>query len=558
MEYSILVGGAAGQGIETLAGALEKIIKAKGFHLFSTKDYMSRVRGGHNFTQIRFSDSPLTGYWPELDIILAFDAETLKLHSDRLKEGGYIICDEKLAGEKPGLLGLPLEKSAKELGNPRVAGTIAMGAVAKLLGFSTDGLEQVFQKEYKEKIREINIKAFHEGYQMMTPHFDCGPEKEDRQILISGNQALALGALAGGVAFYSGYPMTPSTSIMTYLSEKQAETGIVVEQAEDEIAAINMAIGASYAGVRAMTATSGGGFSLMTEALGLAGITETPLVVINSMRPGPATGFPTRTEQGDLSFILSAGHGEIPRMVISVKNPEDGFYQIQRALNLADKYQLLVIVLSDQFFGDSSRTCLPFDFDSLKIERYLQKDLPEDHEHHLRYRLTENGISPRVIPGKFPGVTVLADSDEHDERGNITESAEMRIAMMEKRMNKLKLLQEELQEPEYLGVENPQYLCIAWGSTQGPVQEAIEILNKEGIAIGALVFGDIWPLPLKNLEKYAAHAEKIINIEQNYLGQMARLIRQETGIKCTDSILKYDGRPFNAYEIVQRLKKEVF
>lgn len=296
----------------------------------------------------------------------------------------------------------------------------------------------------------------------------------------------------------------------------------------------------------------------MTEALGLAGITETPLVVINSMRPGPATGFPTRTEQGDLSFILSAGHGEIPRMVISVKNPEDGFYQIQRALNLADKYQLLVIVLSDQFFGDSSRTCLPFDFDSLKIERYLQKDLPEDHEHHLRYRLTENGISPRVIPGKFPGVTVLADSDEHDERGNITESAEMRIAMMEKRMNKLKLLQEELQEPEYLGVENPQYLCIAWGSTQGPVQEAIEILNKEGIAIGALVFGDIWPLPLKNLEKYAAHAEKIINIEQNYLGQMARLIRQETGIKCTDSILKYDGRPFNAYEIVQRLKKEVF
>ncbi len=518
---------------------------------------MSRVRGGHNFTQIRLSDRPVTGHWPELDIILAFDDETLNLHSNRLKEGGYIICDEKFSGEKSGFLGLPLERTAKELGNSRVAGTIGMGAVIKLLGLSTERLEQVFQKEYKENIREINIKAFHEGYKMIKSSFDCGSAKEDRHILINGNQAVALGALAGGVAFYSGYPMTPSTEIMTYLSKKQAAAGIVVEQAEDEIAAINMAIGASFAGVRALTATSGGGFSLMTEALGLAGMTETPLVVINSMRPGPATGFPTRTEQGDLGFIVSASHGEIPRMVIALKNPEDGFYQIQRALNLADKYQLLVIVLADQFFGDSSRTCPPFDFNNLKIERHLRESLPEDHQYHMRYRLTDNGISPRIIPGRFPGVTVLADSDEHDERGNITESAEMRISMMEKRMKKLKLLRDELLEPEYLGVDNPRYLCIAWGSTHGPVQEAIEMLNQEGIAIGALVFGDVWPLPVKNLKKYAAQTEKIINVEQNYLGQMARLIRQETSITCTTSILKYDGRPFSSYEIVQRLKEEV-
>lgn len=558
MSYNILIGGEAGQGIDTLGELLEKILKRKGYYVFSNKDYMSRIRGGHNFVQVRFGEEAITSHHPQLDVIIALDKRTIQEHIDRLQEKGTIIYDEGIKIEEHPAKPMPLKEIAKELGNLKIFGSVAIGAVIKLLGLSTDKVEEVFIEKFQEDIASLNFQAFKRGYSLVDKHFEVTPPtSEDNHILINTNQAIALGALASGLGFYSAYPMTPGTSIMTYLSHKQKDAKIVVEQAEDEIAAVNMAIGASYAGVRAMTGTSGGGFSLMVEALGLAGITETPLVIANIQRPGPATGFPTRTEQSDLSFVLTASHGEIPRMVIAVRNPEDAFYQTVRAFNIADKYQMPVILLGDQYLSDATETIKPFDFNRVTIERYIADETAFEDGEYIRYRLTEDGISPRIIPGKHEGQIVLVDSDEHNEYGHITESAKVRTMMMKKRMKRLEYLKEEVLEPNYFGVEDPKILLLGWGSMNGPLQEAVKLLNRENLSIGALVFGDIYPLPTNSLEKYAKGAKYIINVEQNYTGQLAKLIRQETGITCHNSILKYDGRQLSGYEIYEKIKRKV-
>ncbi|MFO7296518.1 MAG: 2-oxoacid:acceptor oxidoreductase subunit alpha, partial [Clostridia bacterium] len=358
-----------------------------------------------------------------------------------------------------------------------------------------------------------------------------------------------------GCKFYSAYPMTPSTSIMNYLASKMLDAEIVVEQAEDEIAAINMAIGASYAGARAMTGTSGGGFSLMVEGLGLAGMLEVPLVIAEVQRPGPVTGFPTRTEQGDLKFVISASQGEFPRMVIAPRNAEDAFYQTVRAFNLADKYQIPVILLSDQFLADSTVTIKPFDFDGIRHERYITHTVED--KPYKRYKITPTGVSPRVIPGKIPGVTVLVDSDEHDEYGHITESAEVRRQMVDKRLRKLEYLKQELQEPWFLGDDDFDVLILAWGSTWGPLAEAVSMLNsRQRTRYAALVFGDVWPLPTKLLVEKAKKAKKIINVEQNATGQLASLVAEVAGIFCDFSVLKYDGRPMSPRYIFEKVREK--
>lgn len=557
MKYNILIGGSAGQGMDTVSSLLEKLLQRKGYYVFSNKDYMSRVRGGHNFIQIRFGDEPIYSYDDELDIIMGFDQNSVDFHLKNLKENGVFLCDEKIKLEDDRKIEIPMLKIAKEIGQARVFGTVGMGAILKLLSLDNSKCDELFNETWNEKIAKFNTEAFEKGYEYVDSKYEIKEGNAKNKILINGNQSIALGAIAGGLSFYGAYPMTPSTSIMTYLSTKQNEAGLVVEQAEDEIAAINMAIGASYAGVRAMTGTSGGGFSLMTEALGLAGITETPLVAINVQRPGPATGLPTRTEQSDLSFILTASHGEIPRMVLSVKNPKDAFYQTARALNIADKYQMLVIILNDQFLADANQTIDEFDFDKITIKRHIANEEDIDKDNYKRYELTENGISKRIIPGQIEGITVLADSDEHDEYGHITEESDVRISQMQKRMKRMELLESELIEPDYYGKDNPDTLLIGWGSMQGGLREAIELLEKDGESIGALVFGDIYPLPTKKLEEYSKNAKNIVNVEQNYTGQLARFIRSETGIHCNKSILKYDGRQLYAKEIAQRIKEEV-
>lgn len=558
MDYNLLIGGSAGQGIETLGFLLEKSLQRNNYYLFSNKDYMSRIRGGHNFTQIRFGTKEIYSHKDALDFIVAFDETTVKEHRFRLKENGLIFLDESLRENTPdvsaNMVFLPMKESASNLGNARVLNTLFFGSLAKAFDLDLGIAKELLAEVFKKDILELNQRALEAGFKLEVPAVSVEkPRDIGKRILINSNQGIALGALAAGLTFYSAYPMTPSTSIMNFLAENQKRAGILVEQAEDEIAAINMALGASFAGVRAMTGTSGGGFSLMTESLGLAGMTETPLVVVNVQRPGPATGFPTRTEQSDLSFILTASHGEIPRMVTVIRNAEEAFYKTARAFNIAEKYQILVVLLNDQYLADANQTIEPYDFGNVSIDRYIESDL--DVEVYNRYELSRGHISPRILPGFIPGKTVLTDSDEHNEHGNITESADIRISMMDKRMGKLRLLESELEEPECLGDESPEILLLGWGSTFGTLKEAVEILNRENLSIGALSFGDLWPLPRKKLEQMAEGAKQIINVEQNYTGQLAKLIRQETGIKCTNSILKYDGRQISLEEIVSGVKE---
>ncbi|NCD07861.1 MAG: 2-oxoacid:acceptor oxidoreductase subunit alpha [Negativicutes bacterium] len=555
MIYNILIGGAAGLGMETMALFLEKILKRKGFEIFVIQDYMSRVRGGHNFFQIRFANEPIDSHADELDVIIALDKETVNTHDNRLKSDGLIISDEEIDCQDDRVCRLALKSTAKAIGNPKVYGNVAIGALLKLFNLDLIGMDEVVKIKLKDEIAGQNIKAFEEGYKMLSVKYAIQTEGKDDNILINGNEAIALGALASGLRFYSGYPMTPSTGIMNYLAAKMNNAELIVEQAEDEIAAINMAVGASAVGVRSMTATSGGGFALMVETIGLSAMLEVPLVVAEVQRPGPATGFPTRTEQGDLKFVIFSSPSEIPKMVITLRDPEDAFYQTNRAFNLADKYQIPVILMSDQFLADSTRTVKPFDFSKIKNERYLSPEAYSESSEYKRYEITASGVSPRIIPGKFAGTRVLFDSDEHDEYGQITESGTVREKMHDKRLRKMTYLKEEIQEPTFVGEEKADVLLVTWGSLASPVKEAVRLLNAENTGkYGALLFGDIWPFPDKLLNEMKKSIKKLINIEQNATGQLASIIKECTGIECDSCILKYDGRPLSAQEILAKVK----
>jgi 2-oxoglutarate ferredoxin oxidoreductase subunit alpha len=553
MNYNILIGGAAGQGMETISSVLEKILQKRGYEIFTTRDYMSRVRGGHNFIQVRFGNEKITSHTIDLDIIVALNKETVSIHRDKLTSKGIIITEESFGYNEKNIYGLPFTKIAKELKNPKIAGSIAIGAVLKSFGFGSEFVKDVFSKFFKDnEIVDVNVEALNSGLKLLDKVFDIKEADYKDKILINGNEAIALGAIAADCKFYSAYPMTPSTSIMTYLSSKMKEAEIVVEQAEDEIAGINMAIGSSYAGVRSMTGTSGGGFALKVEALGLSAMLEVPLVIAEVQRPGPTTGLPTRTEQADLKFVISSSPGEFPRMVIAVKNPEDAFYQTVRAFNLADKYQIPVILLNDQYLADYTSTEKPFDLSKVKRKRYIEDNVDGEY---LRYKDSKTGVSPRIIPGAIDNQVVMVDSDEHTEAGFITESAEVRVKMNDKRMRKLEYISEELIEPELFGDSSSDILLLGWGSMYGPLKEAVDILNKENKKVKALIFGDIWPLPTKKLEIEMKNSKEIINVEQNATGQLDLIIREVLCKKCTNNILKYDGRQLSAKEIVNRLKE---
>lgn len=555
MDYNILLGGAAGQGMNTVGGVLEKTITRSGYYIFFHKDYMSRVRGGHNFNQLRISNQPLTCHKHQLDMIIAFNQETVENHIHRLIGKGIVVCPQDFTVEDERAVHLSFKETAREIGNMKVFGTVMVGAIVKMLKLPKSIAEEVLREYFKGEILNLNIEALRKGFEMIESKVDLPqPDKKDR-ITINGNQAVGLGALAAGCTFFSGYPMTPGTGVMNYIASKQKELGISVEQAEDEIAALNMVLGASFAGARAMTSTSGGGYSLMVEAVGLAGITETPAVIVNVQRPGPATGLPTRTAQGDLKFVINAAQDEIPRMVISLRSAEEAFYQTARAFNMADKYQIPVTILSDQYLADSGVTMEPYDFSKIKIERHLADTDTVGDEPYKRYKVTESGISPRIVPGKIPGQVFMVDSDEHDEFGHIIESGDLRNQMMQKRMRKMEALKGDIQEPWHLGSKEPELLIVAWGSTYGPLREALELLGQEGKNVAALVFGDVWPLPTKLFKEYSQRVQKIAAVEGNYSGQLADLIQQETCIPIPYRWNKYDGRAWGYEEICSKVRE---
>ncbi|MDZ7671710.1 MAG: 2-oxoacid:acceptor oxidoreductase subunit alpha [Halanaerobiales bacterium] len=481
MDFNIVIGGEAGQGLTTVDNIMGKILFREGFNIFSSKDFMSRIRGGHNFMQLRISDQELYGPTDEIDLLVALNSETVDIHKDKLKDDGIVLIEgESNVLDKRTLL-IPASVIAEDI-NPKGVNTVFVGAVTKIMGLDIDIAKDVLKDYFDDDILEDNIKLLERGYKSVECVYDSLKdnikEKED-EIFIDGNSALGFGALTGGLRFYSAYPMSPSTGIMSFLAGKQKDYDLIVEQAEDELAAINMALGGSYSGVRSMTGTSGGGLALMNEAIGLAGLNETPVVIADVQRPGPATGLPTRTGQGDLLFAINTAQDDFPLMVIAPRDQEDLFYTGFRALNLADKYQIPIIVLSDQFNADSSKNVKEFDFDNLEINRNLiSKDDP-DAKDYKRYKYTEDGISKRAYPGQLKGETVLVDSDEHDEYGHIVEDAETRIKMVDKRAKKIdKLIKEDLIEPKYYGDEDIEYLMLTWGSSYGPAREAYQLLKR--------------------------------------------------------------------------------
>lgn len=559
--FNIRIGGEAGQGMNTIGTLLAKSLLRMGYHVFTSKDYMSRIRGGHNFSDIRFGSKPLQSGTEKVDILLALNKETWEIHKNSMTESGLLVYDPddfSPEGDGPEKAGFPFLKKAEEIGDKRIAGVIALGLIHRIFDLSPDHLKKILSEKFSGEILEKNIKGLDLGYQEGEEKFSIKPNPDLKGTkLISGNDAIGFGALVAGVQFYSAYPMTPSTGVLNFLSAQGEKFKILVEQAEDEIAAINMALGASYGGVRAMTGTSGGGFSLMVEGLGLSGITETPLVILNGQRPGPATGLPTRTEQGDLEFVIHASQGEFPRIVLAPRDVFNAFSQTVRAFNLAEKYQLPVIILSDQFLGDSEQTISDFKPEDFKIDRgKLLKDYKEEKP-YLRYRYTEDGISPRLIPGAKNQV-VLVDSDEHNEAGNIIEDAETRTKMVEKRMKRMEKITEEMEPPLYKGPkpEKVELILVSWGSNFGPVEEARIGLEEEGIKVGHYSFVDIWPLPRGDWEKTLKEKEWAL-IENNFSGQLGSLL-QKREIGYPEFFLKkYDGRPFTGDEIKRRIKEEV-
>ncbi len=548
---NICIGGAAGDGIETMAGILEKILQRSGFYVFSMRDFMSRIRGGHNFAQIRFGDTPVSAHRNELDVLIAYDERTVKEHLARLKPDGVLLANTELGLTDRRLLPIPIQKLAKEAGSPRTIGVVCIGALLKRFGLSLEDAEAVLKEQLAPKLHELNLAAIRKGYAGAETAQTLTPPAAGKTLLVTGAEAMAMGALAGGLQFYSAYPMSPATSLLNFFATHAEDFRLVVEQAEDEIAAVNMAIGASYAGAAAMTGTSGGGFSLMVEGLGLAGIAEIPLVIANVQRPGPATGLPTRTEQSDLLFMCFASQGEFPRMVLAVRDHADAFYQTARALTLARKYQIPVLVLSEQYLADSAATIASPDLHKALSVNALPLATGAGGEYR-RYAFTESGVSPLAAPSMGEAL-VKADSDEHDERGVITESAQMRSMMVEKRDRKMTELRKELLEPEYTGAEHPKVLLLGFGSTKNAIAEAVSTLNKQGASVGALSFGDVYPLPEERLKAYWSGAQAVYSVEQNFTAQLAKLIRMETGLTCTDSILKYDGRQLSVDDILKGL-----
>lgn len=552
MDRNVLIGGAAGQGMDTVANLFNKVLQRSGYYVYTTSDYRSRVRGGHNFFQIRFSDKEISSPRRGLDVIFALNEETLERHLDRLNEGGVSFCDEGIKGFG-GTKKYNLVNKAKELGNPKMISTIGLGMLLGKLKIDVKVGEEVVRETFKEGLIEGNIKALDYGYSITKT--EVNPIEARESILINGNQAVGLGAAAAGCKFYAAYPMTPSSGVLGFLSSVSDELEIVVDQCEDEVAALNMALGASFAGVRAMTGSSGAGMALMSEAFSLAGIIETPVVIIDVQRPGPATGLPTDTEQADLRFLIHNGHGEFPRKVIALRSAEDAFYQTARAFNLADKYQIPVILMSDKELADTKISTAPFDFSKIEINRYLAN--PNDYEPgtYNRYEITESGVSPRLIPTRANGNMVMVDSDEHDEFGRTSEDATNRIAQVDKRHRKFEGIIADEEEPWEIGVDDFDTLVVCWGSTYGVVKESIDLLNEKGHKIKGLVFGDVFPLPLKKFKKFHSMAKNYIVVEMNRDGQFEGLIRQEALVASDHIITKYDGRPFYLEELVERLEE---
>ena len=559
-DISIVLCGEAGQGIQTVENILVRAVKNSGCNVFSTKEYMSRVRGGLNSTLIRASSTAVRSYVDRIDVLIALSEGTINHLKDRLSDDTLIIAANGILEEESkqnlNVIEIPLIEMASEIGGPIFSNIIAAGVISRILNIELETfnkcIEFMFQRK-GEEILEKDLQAGKKGYELgetLLKEYDLivdiqKTQKVKNQILINGTEAVGLGCIAAGCNFMSAYPMTPSSPLQVFIAQNAHEFDIIFEQTEDEIAALNMALGASYAGARAMTATSGSGFALMEEAVGLSGMTETPVVIYLAQRPGPAVGLPTRTAQEDLNLALYSGTGESPRAIFAPGTIEDAFHVSWHAFNLADKYQIPVFILSDQYFADIHYNLPPIDLKEVQIENYIFKTA----KNYRRYEITENDISPRGIPGFGEGL-VVADSDEHDEEGHITENLTIRTKMVDKRLNKLENMKKEVLKPKLVGEEDYDILMVGWGSTYGPITEALEEIGDDKIAF--LHYKQVYPLHEETIN-HLKKAKTTVIFENNATSQFASLIKLETGFDIENKILKYNGMPFSVEEVINKI-----
>ncbi|MBF7096487.1 2-oxoacid:acceptor oxidoreductase subunit alpha [Alkalibacter mobilis] len=559
-SLTLVFSGEAGQGIQTIEEFLVDVI-ANSYHVFSCSDVMSRVRGGNNTTEIRIADSEISAYKSKIDILFLLNDHSLNRLKERIGSKTVIIgkreyVDENFLEEFKGdFRDYDFEKIAKDVGGALFLNTVVFGFTAGKLNLDNKKCKKMIEEKFSSKGKKIiddNHKAFENGFELgktfeLDLHMDKTESLKEFYKVLNGTQAIGLGVLAGGCNFISSYPMSPSTALLSFLAENSIEFGVFVEQAEDEIAALNMVLGAWYAGARAIATTSGGGFSLMEEAMSLSGITETPCVVHLAQRPGPATGLPTRTEQGDLMQAVFAGHGDYPKIILAPGTYRDGVELGQRAFYLADKYQVPVIIMTDQFYLESFGLMGKFTLD----HDYDEEFIVETSKNYKRYDLNTGPVSPRGIPGNGDGF-VKVDSDEHFEDGTITEDFETRVKMHEKRLSKKDLIVEDYVREELLGETDYEILIVGWGSTRGAIKECLE--NGNFGNVGFLTLKQLYPLR-QDLKEYFNKAKKIIAIENNSSGQLANLLKLELDVKINHKILKYSGEPFSVEEIESRLKE---
>jgi 2-oxoglutarate ferredoxin oxidoreductase subunit alpha len=575
-KISLIIGGEAGAGITRSGFLFGKACMRGGFHVFGMNDYQSLIRGGHNFYMLRLDSEKIYSQSDTIDLLLALNKETIFFHKDKLVSGGGVVYDGEAVPLKQDELGradikmysVPMGRLVKELGGVAIMqNTVALGGAVALVDYDLTLLEAVISDAFKGAVAELNVKAARKGYDYVKKNyagtFGYSLKKPTaavkKQILLTGNEAVGLGAISAGCKFYSAYPMTPATPLLHFMAANARKHSFVAVQAEGEIAAINMAAGASFAGVRAMTATSGGGFCLMSEGLGMTGMTETSVVVMVGQRAGPSTGLPTYSSQADLRFVIHASQGEFPRVVIAPGDVEECFYLTMEAFNLAEKHQIPVIILTDKTLIESHESTDIFDVNRLPRDRGLLQagSKYEGEDEYKRHKFTENGISPRVLLG-MKGAIVRTNADEHDETGLTTEDPELTAKMMDKRFKKTESLLKGLKAMETVklyGPEKADVTLLGWGSTKGPIREAMKLLAEAKVKVTYLQIVFLTPFPASKIQKVLRRAKKTVVVENNKTSQLTSLIKENVLMDVDHKILRYDGRPFDPGDLAKKIKE---
>jgi len=566
------LGGEAGSGVLTAGLIFSKIFARKGYFVVDNNEYPSLIRGGHNTYTVRISSSEIFSINKSINILIALNKETVELHQDEVTYGGYIVYDDnvldigdfKKARRDINYIMVPFYKIASELGAPGVmVNSISLGVSVALLNYDLEMLKNVVKDIFSKKdpgVTNLNIKLSELGYKYIREKlklnaYELEIVKPAGKILVNGNDAVFLGAVRSGCKFYAAYPTTPSSSILNSFASVEEDYNIITKNAEDDIAVINMVLGASFAGVRAMAATSGSGLSLMSEGIGSAAMTETPIVIVLCQRPAPATGLPTWTEQGDLLFATHASQGEFLRVILAPGDPGECFYLTGKAFNLADKYQIPIILMLDKYLSESHFSYDKFEFKNITVNRGKlitgNKNIDDKYE---RYANTDDGVSPRAIPGVEDGI-FIANSDEHDRYGYTDESSYNRKTMVDKRFRKIEKLFEEIPPPRIYGPTDAEITIWSWGSSKGPILEAMNILNQKEKKVNFIHFTFLYPFDGEVIERLLSETNKNIVVENNKTSQLAKTITMNTGYKIKNKILKYSGRQFLPEEIISGIEK---